>query len=78
MYVTKLNSRNAPAHALTLQKQALMVQTPPFLKKPSPGELLAEPQTAYGTVTPPTLTFPTRLTKRIRKYGPLPCATPCL
>jgi hypothetical protein len=39
-----------------------------ILKKysPPPGDLLSEPEAVYGTVTPPTLTFPTRLTVEAR------------
>ncbi len=39
-----------------------------ILKKPTrpPGDLLAEPAAAYGTITPPTLSFPTRLSVEVR------------
>jgi len=39
-----------------------------ILKKPAtpPGDVLSEPETTYSTVTPPTLTFPTRLTVEAR------------
>lgn len=37
-----------------------------ILKKHSPDNLLSEPQAAYGTITPPTLAFPTRLAVEAR------------
>lgn len=39
-----------------------------ILKKPTrpSGDLLAEPAAAYGTITPPTLSFPTRLNVEVR------------